>query len=283
MANREQPPRLTVISTWHFGMPANVAAWQALQRGGAALDAVEQGVRVCEADENVMSVGYGGLPDREGHVTLDACVMDHRGQCGAVCYLPNIKHAVSVARLVMERTPHIMLAGEGAMRLALQNGLEKENLLTEKARQRWLKWKATQAADDLKLDNVGHDTIGMLALDSQGNVSGACTTSGLAWKHHGRVGDSPIIGAGLYVDNEVGAATATGRGSPSRRRIHPRERASRSSKLSARASKRLARARSCGRSRACLKKTSRRRSIRSGTLPRSRDRFARARARNLLR
>ncbi|OGU37932.1 MAG: glycosylasparaginase [Ignavibacteria bacterium GWB2_35_12] len=199
-----------VISTWKHGIPANEAAWKVIQSNGRALDAVEQGVRVPEADPNVKSVGYGGLPDRDGFVTLDACIMDENGNCGSVAYLQNIMHPISVARMVMEKTPHIMLAGKGALDFALANGFKKVNLLTKEAKGAWLKWKKDTKYNSRK--SKGHDTIGMLAIDKTGNISGACTTSGLAWKYHGRVGDSPIIGAGMYVDNEVGGAAATGKG-----------------------------------------------------------------------
>lgn len=214
-----------VISTWDFGVAANQAAWAVLKENGRALDAVEAGVRVPEADLNNTTVGKGGYPDRDGHVTLDACIMDEQGNCGAVAALEHIAHPISVARLVMEKTPHVMLVGEGALQFALENGFERENLLTpkaEKAWQEWLKEKKYQpvinvenqsfTTERLRGNRYNHDTIGMLAMDAQGNLSGACTTSGLAFKMHGRVGDSPIIGAGLYVDNAVGAATATGVG-----------------------------------------------------------------------
>lgn len=200
-----------VISTWNHGLQANEAAWKVLSGGGRALDAVEAGVRVPEADPENQSVGLGGLPDREGKVTLDACIMDEQGRAGSVCFLENIVHPVSVARLVMEKTPHVMLAGKGALKFALENGFEEQNLLTEKSRRDYEKWlKSGEGKEQINSEN--HDTIGMLALDSKGNISGACTTSGLAYKFRGRVGDSPIIGAGLYVDNEVGGAVATGLG-----------------------------------------------------------------------
>ncbi len=202
-----------VISTWTHGLAANTAAWKILESGGTALDAVESGVRESEADPAVDSVGLGGLPDRDGNVTLDACIMDERGRCGSVAFLSQIKHPISVARRVMEKTPHVMLVGEGALQFAVAEGFAKENLLTESSRQAWEKWKETKHKATPKPGSVkDHDTIGMVALDAKGNLSGACTTSGLAWKMHGRVGDSPIIGAGLYVDNEVGAASATGVG-----------------------------------------------------------------------
>jgi N4-(beta-N-acetylglucosaminyl)-L-asparaginase len=200
-----------VISTWNHGIAANKAAWEVLSNNGSALDAVEQGVRVTESDPTNPSVGLGGAPDREGKVTLDACIMDHKSQCGAVAFLENIEHPISVARKVMEATQHVMLVGEGAFQFALEQGFEKKNLLTEnskKAYQRWL--ETSQYKPIINIEN--HDTIGMLAMDAEGNLSGACTTSGMAYKLRGRVGDSPIIGAGLFVDNEVGAACATGVG-----------------------------------------------------------------------
>lgn len=199
-----------IISTWQHGMAANEAAWEVLKQGGSALDAVEIGVRVSELDPKVTSVGYGGFPDREGIVSLDACIMNEEGNCGSVSFLQHIKTPISVARKVMELTPHVMLSGEGALQFALENGFEKEDLLTENARRRWENWKKLNT--NMPVDQHNHDTISMLAIDAKGELSGACTTSGMAFKHHGRVGDSPIIGAGLYVDNEVGAAGATGVG-----------------------------------------------------------------------
>ena len=199
-----------VISTWQIGLKANETAWKILQENRRALDAVEQGVRIPESDPEVTSVGLGGNPDRDGNVTVDASIMDENGNCGSVAFLQHIKNPVSVARLVMEKTPHIMLAGEGALQFALQNGFKKENLLTEKSKQRWEEWKRQSRYQQNTQNN--HDTIGMLAIDKAGNISGACTTSGFAYKYHGRVGDSPIIGAGLYVDNEIGGASATGMG-----------------------------------------------------------------------
>lgn len=199
-----------VISTWNHGMPANAAAWQILSANGSALDAVEAGVMVPEADPQVRTVGYGGYPDREGKVTLDACIMD-ANNCGSVAFLEHIKHPVAVARKVMEDTPHIMLVGEGALQFALEKGFKKENLLTPQSAKDWKEWlKESQYKPVINIEN--HDTIGMLALDAHGKLAGACTTSGAAYKMHGRVGDSPLIGAGLFVDDEVGAATATGLG-----------------------------------------------------------------------
>lgn len=200
-----------VISTWQHGLAANEAAWQILGKGGYALDAVEAGVRVPEADPKVMSVGFGGHPDRDGNVTLDACIMDEQGRAGSVSFLEHIKHPISVARLVMEKTPHVMLSGKGALDFALEQGFEKENLLTEEAKVHWEEWlKEAEYKPVINIEN--HDTISMIAIDSEGRISGACTTSGAAYKMHGRVGDSPIIGAGLFCDDEVGGAAATGQG-----------------------------------------------------------------------
>lgn len=216
-----------VISTWAPNVKANAEAWKLLSKGSSALDAVHAGVQVPEADPDDTSVGYGGLPDRDGRVTLDSCIMDEKGNCGSVMCLEHIMHPISVARLVMEKTPHIILVGQGALQFALANGFKKENLLTTSSEKAWREWLKTSKYDPMvtpeglmdrnkqqtvpgQLNN--HDTIGMIAMDANGDLSGACTTSGLAYKMHGRVGDSPVIGAGLFVDNEVGAATATGVG-----------------------------------------------------------------------
>jgi N4-(beta-N-acetylglucosaminyl)-L-asparaginase len=200
-----------VISTWDFGLKANEVAWKYLSQGSGALDAVEQGIRLIEADPDNLSVGIGGLPDREGIVTLDACIMDEKCHAGSVTFLQEIMHPISVARLVMEKTPHVMLSGDGAQLFAIQNGFEKQNLLTEKAKAAWEEWKIkSNYKPVINIEN--HDTVGLLAMDQNGNIAGGCSTSGLAYKIHGRVGDSPIIGAGLYVDNEIGAAVATGLG-----------------------------------------------------------------------
>lgn len=206
-----------VISTWNHGLPANEAAWKVLANGGHSLDAVETGVRVPEGDPNIITVGKGGIPDASGKVTLDACIMDEKGRAGSVTYLQHIVHPVSVARLVMEKTPHVMLSGKGALKFALDNGFEKEKLLTKERKAAWKKWKKEnkQFNNKINIENVSednHDTIGMLAIDKDGRISGACTTSGMGYKMPGRVGDSPIIGAGLFVDGEVGGATATGSG-----------------------------------------------------------------------
>ena len=219
-AGNSEPPKLKfnkksqqplIISTWDHGLTANEASIKAINNGQPAIDAVEFGVKVPEADPSVTSVGYGGYPDRDGNVTLDACIMDDTGNCGSVSFLEHIKHPISVARKVMEETPHVMLSGKGALKFALDQGFKKENLLTEKAKSRWKKWlEKGLYKPEVNIEN--HDTIGLLAMDKNGDISGACTTSGLAWKYHDRVGDSPIIGASLYVNNSYGAATATGVG-----------------------------------------------------------------------
>lgn len=200
-----------IISTWEHGLPANEEAWKYLKSGKPALDAIEAGVKIPEGDPNVRTVGYGGYPDREGKVTLDACIMDHNSNCGAVSFLQDIKHPISVAKKVLQETPHVMLSGEGAKQFALSQGFQEENLLTPESEKDWKKWlEESKYKPVINLEN--HDTISMLVLDENGNLSGGCTTSGAAWKMHGRVGDSPIIGAGLFLDNEVGAAAATGLG-----------------------------------------------------------------------
>ena len=218
-----------VVSTWDFGVAANQAAWAVLAKGGRALDAVEAGARVPEVDLKNHSVGRAGYPDRDGHVSLDASIMDDHGNCGAVAALEHIAHPISVARAVMEKTPHVLLVGAGALQFALEQGFPREELLTADSRAAWEAWRKEakyQPKANSELGDYGktsgqlgtpggkgnHDTLGMLALDADGNLSGACTTSGMAWKLRGRVGDSPIVGAGLYVDNEVGAATSTGVG-----------------------------------------------------------------------
>ena len=222
-----------VVSTWDSGQIANGAAWPVLEQGGTALDAVEQAGIAIENDINCC-VGLGANPDRDGHVTLDACIMDDQANCGSVAFLERIKHPVSVARKLMETTPHVMLVGKGAQQFAVQNGfpLESDQLspTAEQAYQEWLKEAKYQpvinvenesargaksnpaAPTKLKDGSFNHDTMGTIALDTHGNVSGMCTTSGMGFKMRGRVGDSPIIGAGLFVDNEVGAVTATGQG-----------------------------------------------------------------------
>jgi N4-(beta-N-acetylglucosaminyl)-L-asparaginase len=217
-----------VVSTWDFGVAANQAAWEVLKTGGHALDAVEAGARVPEVDLKNHSVGRAGYPDRDGHVSLDASIMDEQWRCGAVAALEHIDHPISVARLVMEKTPHVLLVGEGALQFAIEQGFTPQELLTPESEAAWKDWLkeakyAPVANSEMATyghapgskvpgDVHNHDTLGMLALDAEGRLSGACTTSGMAWKLRGRVGDSPIIGAGLYVDGEIGAATSTGVG-----------------------------------------------------------------------
>lgn len=198
------------ICTWNFEN-ATAKAWEILKEGGSSLEAVQQGAMIEEADVNNQTVGVGGRPDRDGNVTLDACIMDKDGNCGAVLALQNIASPVSVARKVMEDTPHVMLAGKGAEKFAYEKGFEKVNLLTEQSKKEWIEWKKTSEYKPI-INIENHDTIGILAIDNDGDISGACTTSGMGYKYAGRVGDSPIIGAGLFVDNEIGAATATGVG-----------------------------------------------------------------------
>lgn len=214
-----------VISTWDAGVNANKGAWKVIGPGGYALDAVEAGVMVTEAEQGCC-VGLGGNPDRDGIVTLDACIMDEKFNCGGVAGLERIKHPISVARRVMERTPHVLLVGEGAQQFALAQGfpLEPQQLSADakKAYAEWLKtsqYKPVVNIENSKSRPIGpvggpqnHDTIAMLALDAQGRLSGSCTTSGMAFKMRGRVGDSPLIGSGLFVDPAVGAAAATGQG-----------------------------------------------------------------------
>lgn len=203
-----------VLSTWIHGLEANRAAWKVLSEGGRAIDAVEKGVKVTEADITNRSVGIGGRPDRDGHVTLDACIMDHEGRCGAVGFLEGIKHPISVARAVMEKTQHVMLVGDGAKKFALDYGFETSKTPLPEVKKDWKTWKKEnkEVYKKPEINHENHDTIGLIAMDQFGDLSGACTTSGWAYKMHGRIGDSPIIGAGLFVDNEIGACTATGLG-----------------------------------------------------------------------
>lgn len=217
-----------VISTWKHGLAANETAYRIMEEGGNSLDAVERGVKVSEDDPSILSVGYGGLPDERGVVTLDAAIMDWKARIGSVICVENIHNPISLARLVLEDTEHTILAGDGAYDFALKNGFEAENLLTEESIRRFRQWKESGSSgaeeihtddflrDKNKLSRVNedgnHDTIGMVAIDKDGHISASCTTSGMAWKLHGRVGDSPIIGSGLYVDGEIGGAASTGRG-----------------------------------------------------------------------
>jgi N4-(beta-N-acetylglucosaminyl)-L-asparaginase len=225
-----------ILSTWSFGQKANTAGWPILASpNGSSLDAVEQACRAVESDPEVLSVGRGGCPDRSGEVSLDAAIMQSPSRCGAVCYVRRFEHPISIARMVMERLKHVLLAGDGADRFAMRQGLTPSNLLTDGARAMWQKWAVdhpvSQYLDDTVFfppsnheecyaiadeeslpHNQYHDTVGVLAIDSTGKLSGACSTSGLPFKVPGRVGDSPIIGHGLYVDPKRGGAVATGKG-----------------------------------------------------------------------
>jgi isoaspartyl peptidase/L-asparaginase-like protein (Ntn-hydrolase superfamily) len=203
-----------VISTWNHGLAANEIAFKTLKEGGKVLDAIENGLKVTESDLSNRSVGIGGMPDKEGHVTLDACIMDQFSNCGSVAFMEGIAHPISVARKVMESTLHVMLVGEGAENFAKQHRFETIKTPLPEVKKEYQKWKKEQK-EILKrptINHENHDTIGMLAMDKDGNISGGCTTSGWAYKLHGRVGDSPIIGAGLFIDSEVGGAVATGLG-----------------------------------------------------------------------
>ncbi|HVN70359.1 MAG TPA: N(4)-(beta-N-acetylglucosaminyl)-L-asparaginase [Candidatus Binatia bacterium] len=201
------------LSTWDWGIEANARAAEVLAGGGTLLDAVEKGINVVEDDPNVDTVGYGGLPNEQGEVELDAGIMDgttHRA--GSVCNLHKIKNPISVARLVMEKTRHTTMAGEGALQFAIAMGFEPQQLLTPHSLQAWLKWKNTPNHETFWIDKNHHDTVGMVAIDGKGNAVAGCSTSGLEWKIPGRVADSPLVGCGYYADSSVGAASATGDG-----------------------------------------------------------------------
>jgi len=221
-----------VVSTWDSGLRANAAAWKVLEKGGKAIDGVEEAAKSAE-DETSCCVGLDAYPDRDGYVTLDASIMDHKANCGSVLYIQHIKHPISVARKVMETTKHVALAGDGAMQFAIENGFDRlPEKLSSEAEKAWKEWlKKSEYKPVINIENrkpmsmnmqsapaffddgsANHDTMGTIAMDANGNLSGAVTTSGMAFKMHGRVGDSPIIGAGLFVDNEVGAATSSGVG-----------------------------------------------------------------------
>jgi isoaspartyl peptidase/L-asparaginase-like protein (Ntn-hydrolase superfamily) len=216
-----------VISTWKHGIAANETAYKILKEGGNSLDAVENGIKIAEDDPNVLSVGYGGLPDCEGKVSLDAGIMDWNARIGSVIAVEHIKNPICLARLILEDTEHAVLSGRGAYSFALLNGFKPELLLTENSIKRYYDWVSSggyksqeihtddfflvHKKEDINADG-NHDTIGMVAIDKEGHISAACSTSGVAWKLTGRVGDSPMIGSGLYVDGEVGGAAATGRG-----------------------------------------------------------------------
>jgi len=199
-----------IIATWK-NEKGTKSGWDKMMQTGRALDGVEAGAWIPEADPNETSVGYGGLPDRDGHVTLDACIMDHLGNAGAVTFLEGIMHPISVARAVMEKTPHVMLSGAGALQFALSQGFKKQNLLTPASKKAWEEWKKESKYKPI-VNIENHDTIGLLGIGKAGEIAGACSTSGLAYKLHGRVGDSPIIGGAVFCDDEVGGACATGLG-----------------------------------------------------------------------
>lgn len=203
-------PMVRSISTWKT-TEANQKAGQMLDKGEHALDAAVAGVAIEEENPKNTTVGYGGAPDRTGKVTLDACVMNHLGDCGSVVAVENIVNVARLAKDVMEKTPHVMLSGKGAEEFAISQGYEKTDLLTDQSKKEWEEWLKDQ--DYRPIINIeNHDTIGMLCIDKNNNLSGACTTSGLAYKMKGRVGDSPIIGSGLFIDNKIGGAVATGLG-----------------------------------------------------------------------
>jgi isoaspartyl peptidase/L-asparaginase-like protein (Ntn-hydrolase superfamily) len=204
-----------MLATWSFGQPAIAAAWARLAAGGTSLDAVESACRQAEADVENRTVGVGGYPDRDGNVSLDAAIMLSPARCGGVCAVRTVPHPITLARRVMEHTPHRLLAGGGADQFASEQRLETGPLLTESTRQKWLDWKASQpkpsARPALNIEE-SHDTIGVLAIDSAQTLAGGCTTSGWAFKLPGRVGDSPIIGHSLYVDPTAGCCVCTGHG-----------------------------------------------------------------------
>ena len=209
-ANLNFTPMVRSISTWKT-TEANQKAGQMLDKGENALDAAVAGVAIEEENPKNTTVGYGGAPDRTGKVTLDACVMNHLGDCGSVVAVENIVNVARLAKDVMEKTPHVMLSGKGAEEFAISQGYKKTDLLTDKSKKEWKEWlKDRDYRPIINIEN--HDTIGMLCIDKNNNLSGACTTSGLAYKMKGRVGDSPIIGSGLFIDNKIGGAVATGLG-----------------------------------------------------------------------
>lgn len=209
-AGKQSSGEPVVVSTWNFP-GANEAAYDSLSAGGPLLDSVEAGIRVVESDRSNTSVGVGGYPDRDGHLTLDAAIQEGTGRCGSVVFMEGIAHPISVARAVMEKTPHVMLAGDGATQFARENGFRYRKELTPGARKAWQEWLKKGGYRPAPIGEGNHDTIGLLVLQG-GKMAGGCSTSGAAWKMHGRVGDSPIIGAGLFVDDDAGSATSTGLG-----------------------------------------------------------------------
>jgi N4-(beta-N-acetylglucosaminyl)-L-asparaginase len=201
------------LSTWKWGIAANARAAEVFGSSGSLLDAIEKGINVVEDDPNVMTVGYGGLPNAQGEVELDAGIMDgttHRA--GSVCNLHKIKNPISVARMVMEKTRHTTMAGEGALQFAIEMGFQPQQLLTPASLEAWMKWQNTPNHETFWIGAENHDTIGMVACDGKGKVAAGCSTSGLAWKIPGRVADSPLVGCGYYADDAAGAASATGDG-----------------------------------------------------------------------
>lgn len=208
---KSQSHKPILVTTWNFGQLANNAAWKTLSKDGYILNAIEKGINFTELDPTERSVGLGGRPDRDGHVTLDACMMDENGNIGSVVCMEHIATPISVARKVMENTPHVMLASEGATEFAVSQGFNKQDLMVPDSYREWQEWlKKSEYKPTVNIEN--HDTIGMIGIDKNGRLGGGCSTSGMAFKMRGRIGDSPIIGAGLFVDGEVGACTATGHG-----------------------------------------------------------------------
>jgi N4-(beta-N-acetylglucosaminyl)-L-asparaginase len=211
----KMPPPIfpVMLATWSFGRPSIAAAWDQLLAGGLALDAGEQACRFAESDPANSTVGVGGSPDRDGSVSVDAAVMISPSKCGGVCAVRSVPHPITLARGVMERTDHKLLAGSGADQFAIEQGIETGELSTESSQKSWRQWKASNASSrPIANMEENHDTIGVLALDRVGTIAACCSTSGLAWKLPGRVGDSPIIGQGLYADIGIGACVCTGRG-----------------------------------------------------------------------
>ena len=217
-------PEPILLSTWPFGLPANAAGFPFAQKPNGILDALEHTCIHAELDPAVDSVGIGGLPDASGTVSLDGAVMLSPARSAGVACIRKYPHPVSIARRVMEKTPHKLLVGDGAELFAAQQGFKTANLLTEAAGKKWEAWKSSgehkdfhigerPATSDRVVDpNKNHDTLGVLGIDASGNIGVACTTSGRAFKLPGRVGDSPLIGPGLYCDPAIAAAVATGTG-----------------------------------------------------------------------
>ena len=212
MQEETKSTRPAVIATWPFGKPACELALKTA-KSGSMLDGIEQGIRIVEADVTNSTVGIGGAPNSAGVVELDACIMAGPGhKAGSVAGIQGIVHPISVARRVMEKTRHVLLVGEGAKQFAIAQGFEEKELTTSERRKEWEAWKKKSSAEKKEINEDQHDTIAMVGVDEKGDVYGGCSTSGLSYKMPGRVGDSPILGSGLYVDNSVGGAGATGVG-----------------------------------------------------------------------